>query len=271
MNIPTPVYRAITLTVLSGLSVAILAAQGNPNEQALQKRSDTLQVRWLDAVRRPVRGAKLAGVVRGSSESDLTWGYDDANCTEMVTDTDGARMVHGQINGYDIDYALVTASEMPAQLEEIQKQVLEVIKKVSPATVRIAWGKNDGQGLLSGTIVTTNGHVATRGQHGLAAGETVVFYLADGRRVRGEVLGACWGLDIGLMKITEKGAWPHIELGKSGEAKAGALCLAMGYPILDRGSPQPSFDQEPSPRAGRILTSAAPLWFSISCPLDTSE
>ena len=183
----------------------------------------------------------------------------------------GAPVVHGQIDGYDIDYALVTGSAMPAQLEETQKRVLEVIKKVRPAIVRIAWGKNDFYGLLSGTIVTTNGHVLTRGQHGLAAGTSVVFYLADGRRATGEVLGACWGLDIGLMKITEKGAWPHVELGKSTEAKAGDLCLSMGYPILDRGLPQPSFDQEPSPRAGRILTSAAPLWFSISCPLDTSE
>ena len=187
----------------------------------------------------------------------------------------GAPMVPAQTDGYDVDYALIADSSLPAgtdwQLEGIQKRVLEVIKKVSPATVRIAWGKNDGQGLLSGTIVTANGHVATRGQHGLAAGKPVVFYLADGRRATGEVLGACWGFDIGLMKITERGAWPHVELGKSGEAKAGDLCLAMGYPILDRGLSPPSFAQEPSPRAGRILTSAAPLWFSISCPLDTAE
>ena len=71
------------------VAVTILAAQANRNDQASEKRSDTLQVRCVDVERRPVSGAKLAGVVPGSSEYDPTWRYHDANGREMVTDTNG--------------------------------------------------------------------------------------------------------------------------------------------------------------------------------------
>jgi len=188
----------------------------------------------------------------------------------------GAPMVPAQTDGYDVDYALIADSSRPAgaeadrELVEIQKRVLEVIRKASPAMVRIARGANDRGGLfLSGIIVTTNGCVMTRGQHGLSAGKTVAFHLADGRCVTGEVLGASWGLDIGLMRITEKGSWPYVELGKSSEAKAGDVCLALGYTLLDKGPGR--IDQGLTSRVGRILTSAAPSWFSISCPLDTGD
>src|SRR5512136_2349870 len=59
------------------VAVALLAAHANRNDQASEKRSDTLQVRCVDVERRPVRGAELGGFVSCSSESDLTWRYHD--------------------------------------------------------------------------------------------------------------------------------------------------------------------------------------------------
>jgi serine protease Do len=163
-----------------------------------------------------------------------------------------------------------------AQLASIERRVTAALKKAGPAIVRFCWGENDLPGIYSGVnsgiIISEDGYVITRGQHGLPAGRTVAFQLADGRRVSGEVLGSYWAWDIGLMRITEKGKWPHAELGKSAEMKPGEACIALGYPRLYTGRPGPvEFDRRPSPRLGRISTLAPACWFFTTCPLDGGD
>ncbi|MHC4736789.1 MAG: S1 family peptidase, partial [Planctomycetota bacterium] len=165
--------------------------------------------------------------------------------------------------------------EQGAQLDEIEQRIAAALEKTSPAIVRICWGENDLPGFYSdinsGVIVSSDGYVVTRGQHGLPAGKAVAFHLADGRRVSGEVLGSYWAWDIGLMRITEKGKWPHAELGKSADMKPGEACIALGYPRLYTGRPGLQFDRRPSPRLGRISTLVPARWFFTTCPLDRGD
>jgi serine protease Do len=67
-----------------------------------------------------------------------------------------------------------------------------------------------------------------------------------------------WGL--GLVKITEKGPWPHVKLDETPDVKAGQPCVALGYARLTDNQ----FERKPALRLGCVTKSAAPIWFSSS-------
>ena len=149
-------------------------------------------------------------------------------------------------------------------LAAIEHRIATASKKTRPAIVRVTWESTESigrGGVMNGVIVSAEGHIATPGQHGLPAGTIVNVYLTDGRRITGEVLGSYWTWDIGLMKITDKGPWPHVEFGNTADVKPGDVCIDIGYPY-----PQyENKDQARSPRVSRILTLAASWWLCSSC------
>ncbi|MHC4693809.1 MAG: trypsin-like peptidase domain-containing protein [Planctomycetota bacterium] len=149
-------------------------------------------------------------------------------------------------------------------LAAIERRVATVAKKTRPAIVRISWkptGTISRGGIINGVIVSADGHIATLGQHGLPAGKTVNVYLLDGRRLKGEVLGSYWSWDIGLMKINDKGPWPHVEFGNSAEVRPGDVCISVGYPSAQ----SENNNRARSPRVVRILRLAASWWLCSSC------
>ena len=154
-------------------------------------------------------------------------------------------------------------------LAAVQERIDAAVKKASPSVVRIAWGWKENAG-MSGVIVTSDGLVVTNGGERIPAGDTVYVYLADGRRVPGRLLGSCRFWDIGLIRMSEKGPWPHAQLGKSADAKSGDLCIAMGYPYLVMGQ-SPLRAAKPSPRVGHVRTSASPWWVSTTCRVESGD
>ena len=54
----------------------------------------------------------------------------------------------------------------------------------------------------------------------------------------GKILGRDNLLDLGLAKITNSGPWPHVDLGRTTDAKVGDLCYALGFPNLLRKNRQ---------------------------------
>jgi len=79
--------------------------------------------------------------------------------------------------------------------------------------------------------------------------------------VGAKALGSYWSWDIGLVKITDKGPWPHVQFGKPADMKPGDFCFALGYP-----DPQsPTNAKEPSARVVRILSLAPSWWLCTSC------
>lgn len=157
-----------------------------------------------------------------------------------------------------------------AHLAAIENRSATIYKKTRPAIVRITWEPTESivrGGVINGIIVSADGHIATLGQYGLPAGTIVNIYLSDGRRVAGEVLGSYWSWDIGLMKITDKGPWPHVEFGNTADVKSGDVCISVGYP-----SPQSeNNDKAQSPRVVRILTLAASWWLCSSCQFFSAD
>jgi serine protease Do len=130
------------------------------------------------------------------------------------------------------------------ELRAIQEQVKAVVKKVMPATVGIQIGPGAG----SGVIISADGFVLTAGHVSGEPNQNCIVILQDGRRVKGKTLGYNQGMDSGLIKITEPGPWPHVNMGRSNEVKVGQWCLGLGHP----GGFRPG--RTPVVRLGQVLS-----------------
>ena len=159
----------------------------------------------------------------------------------------------------------------PGQGQELQKaadsacieqRVQAVYKQVGPAIVRFAYGKDHKLFQFgSGVIVTSEGHVAISGPvQAVVQDDLLDLRLVDGRRVDAKALGWSSEFGFGMLKINEQGPWPHIDLGRRADVKAGQLCVAIGYPQR----PDIDFDERPSLRLGVVTKSAAPIWLTSS-------
>lgn len=129
-----------------------------------------------------------------------------------------------------------------ADLKVIEERVVTVVEKVLPATVAVQVGNSQG----SGVIISEDGYVLTAAHVIGEPGLNAMFVLHDGRKVKGRTLGVNHDIDSGLMKITQPGKWPFLEMAPA-DARAGQWCLSIGHPGgLVAGRP-------PVPRLGRVL------------------
>src|SRR5262249_14041979 len=128
-------------------------------------------------------------------------------------------------------------------LKKIQGQVNKVLPKAIAATVGLRVGAAQG----SGVIVSKDGYVLTAGHVSGKNDRDVTVILADGKRVKGKTLGANNGIDSGMIKITDPGEWPFVDMGDSKSVKKGGWCLTIGHP----GGVQPG--RTPVVRLGRVI------------------
>ena len=154
------------------------------------------------------------------------------------------------------DVPSIESPKDAAELGAVEAKVRAVVAKVLPCTVGIEIGPSRG----SGVIVSEDGLVVTAGHVAVKPGEKAKFVTHDGKTHEGVSLGIFKGADAGLMQITDKGKYPFAELGKSGDLKPGAWCVALGHPLgYQPGRP-------PVVRVGRILYSEERV-VQTDCPL----
>jgi serine protease Do len=137
---------------------------------------------------------------------------------------------------------LKQAPETLDDLRAIQEQTKKVLKKVMACTVGLQVRGASG----SGVIVSEDGTVLTAGHVVGDANVDVRVMLPDGRTVKGKTLGANRTIDSGMLKITDPGPWPFVELGASKDLSLGEWVLAVGHP----GGYKPG--RSPVVRVGRI-------------------
>lgn len=113
-----------------------------------------------------------------------------------------------------------------ADLKAMQSHVQKLTEQLSKATVGVQVGAAQG----SGVIITKDGYVLTAAHVAGKPNIDVVFFMADGRELKGKTLGLNRTMDAGLMKITEAGEYPFAEMGASDGLKEGQWCLATGHP-----------------------------------------
>jgi serine protease Do len=136
-----------------------------------------------------------------------------------------------------------------AELKDLNERVKTLVAKVRSAVVQVSGG--------SGVVISADGLVMTVAHVGGHAGRNVMFIFPDGSRARGVTLGNDKMGDAGLMRITDRGNWPHVDVAKPEDIRLGEWCVALSYPV--------SFDQQqrhPSVRLGRVYH---------HCPMDVSS
>jgi serine protease Do len=139
--------------------------------------------------------------------------------------------------------------ETVADLLAMEEQIRKISKAVIPATVNLQVGNAQG----SGVIVSKEGEILTAAHVIGRPGRSATIILSDGRRIKGETMGLNRDLDIGLVKITDKGDWPTVEMGDMKNVKIGDWCLATGHPGGYRKA------RPPVVRLGRVILKRSKL------------
>ncbi len=132
-------------------------------------------------------------------------------------------------------------------LRALEKHVQAVVRKVTPATVGVQVGFATG----SGVIVSADGHVLTAGHVSGQPGRDAFIFLPDGKKLKAKTLGRNGFIDSGMMKISEQGKYPFIEMGNSKDLKKGQWVLAIGQPGGFR------VNRTPVVRLGRVIAAAS--------------
>lgn len=127
-------------------------------------------------------------------------------------------------------------------LKAMEEHVARVVERVMPAVVSVRIGGSFG----SGVIVSKDGYVLTAGHVSGNPNRDVVVYFHDGKKAKGKTLGGNHGIDSGLIKITDEGNWPYVEMGNSAELKNDQWCLVCAHP----GGFKPG--RTPPVRLGRV-------------------
>jgi serine protease Do len=121
----------------------------------------------------------------------------------------------------------------PSTLDDlriIQDRVSALVSQVSPAVVAVELTNEDGTASGSGVVISSDGLVLTAGHVGEWTSHPVIFTFPDGRTAKGKTLGVNDDADTGLMRITDPGPWPHVNVGDLKNARLGDWTLALGHP-----------------------------------------
>jgi serine protease Do len=111
-------------------------------------------------------------------------------------------------------------------LKRMQRHIEDLIATVSPAVVAVLVDSGAG----SGVVVSEDGLVLCAAHVCEKANQPVRFTFPNGRRVHGKTLGLNYAMDCGLMKITDPGHWPYVEMASKQPARPGDWVLALGHP-----------------------------------------
>ena len=86
------------------------------------------------------------------------------------------------------------------------------------------------QGSGSGFVIDSQGFILTN-FHVIEDADRITVTLADGRAVKGEVVGADPAIDVALIRVTGAGTLPSAPLGNSDELRVGEWVCAIGNPL----------------------------------------
>jgi serine protease Do len=165
-------------------------------------------------------------------------------CADVVSAEEGETKAKRKKSSATVSVFSKAAPETLADLQAIEDRVRKVTAKVMSATVAVQIGQAQG----SGVIVSEDGLILSAGHVVGKPGRSVEIILPDGKRLKGTTLGSNTSVDGGMIRITTKGKWPYVKMGKSADLRIGAWCIGLGHPGgYEEGRP-------PVLRTGRVVT-----------------
>jgi S1-C subfamily serine protease len=92
------------------------------------------------------------------------------------------------------------------------------------------------EGVGSGVVIDSDGHILTN-NHVIDDAERLKVTMADGRVLRGRVVGSDETTDLAVIKVEADAPLPVAELGDSSALKVGQVVIAIGNPFGLTGGP----------------------------------
>ena len=148
------------------------------------------------------------------------------------------------------------APENRKDLEAIQQALGNALPKARAATVCIEI--KDGSG--TGVIVSPDGLILTAAHVATGVKQKVTVILEDGTRLKAETLGLVADKDAAMIRITEQGTYPFVEMDRAETTKLADWVFALGH--------SGGFDKERGSvvRLGRLVRIASST-FQSDCML----
>ena len=144
------------------------------------------------------------------------------------------------------------APEDAKDLQAIQTALQKALPKARTATVCIELGEGSG----TGVIVSPDGLILTAAHVSTGVGKKVTVIMEDGTKRKAETLGLVADTDAAMIRITDKGTWPFVEIDRESTTRLGDWVFSLGHSggfDKDRGSVV---------RLGRIVRMANTTWQS---------
>jgi serine protease Do len=113
------------------------------------------------------------------------------------------------------------------QMKVMEAKVKDLVSRSMPAVVALIGEKTSSAG--SGVVVSADGLILTAG-HVTRGNEEMIAVFPDGRETKCRVLGANYGRDVGLAKITTPGSYPFVPMGDSAKLEPTSIVVALGHP-----------------------------------------
>jgi serine protease Do len=106
-----------------------------------------------------------------------------------------------------------------------EESVIRVARQITPAVVGVSQGAASGSGVIirNDGVVLTNAHV-------VGDARSVTITTADGRQLRGTVLGRDATVDVAVVRLTERNL-PNAPIGDSDQLEVGQQAIAIGNPV----------------------------------------
>lgn len=117
------------------------------------------------------------------------------------------------------------APDSRKDLDALQAALIKALPQARAATVCIEVGEGSG----SGVIVSADGLILTAAHVSSGVRKKVTVILEDGTKLKAETLGLVADTDAAMIRITEKGTWPFVEIDRSGSTRLGDWVFALGH------------------------------------------
>jgi putative serine protease PepD len=128
----------------------------------------------------------------------------------------------------------IPTKAISAPIQAGDEPVAAVAKALLPTVVELTVQSQEGNGLGSGVIYDKNGYILTAA-HVVQDADQVTVRLADGTRLRGEVLGTDQANDVGVVKV-DRNNLPAAPLAVDVPLQVGQLAVAIGSPFRLEGT-----------------------------------
>lgn len=151
------------------------------------------------------------------------------------------------------------AEKRKADIAALRTRAKSAIELVTPAVVRFSYGEERKLQFGCGVIVSPEGHIAVGGPvQAVVDDKLLELRLTDGRVVSGHALGWSSEFGFGILRINEKGPWPHVKINE--QPDVGEVSLALGYTRNTKHDKA----AKPSVKLGLVTMSAKGQWLTTS-------